>query len=392
MPLLCLPLPSLVDFNVTLVNPRLFQDILESFPESSPNIRTLFLLVGQSDTIFSKLISGCICRWRNLEVVVCPEIVLDVNALVHLSHLPVLTRLTSSLDVTLPSSDSLLVFANLQEFTLHARSLQPISRSLSQIRLPAITDFTVLVRQYSRQDLISFLSNVPTSNIGHTVKKLQLVQLDPSAGNIHRQEVLPLDPDDLRPCMAFENLRHVNLNIKCYVDLTDNQVLALASAWPHLEHLLINEDWGWRSQGGITPGGLVQLLRMCRSLNQVALRFDTQGYSHVPPSQAPENLGLTLSPDLSVDVVDSAIEPDSVMPLAMFFFSIATCSGPGFSLHAWNGTPMIYFQNMVEYMHRWYLVREKMNNALNPSSHSEPSDLDRAFLQALEEWPFNNFV
>ncbi|KAF8132604.1 hypothetical protein EV363DRAFT_1135845, partial [Boletus edulis] len=67
-----------------------------------------------------------------------------------------------------------------------------------------------------------------------------------------------LDFEDLK---GFRNLRHLSFDIERNVCLTGNDALALATAWPWLEVLLTNEEWGWNSQGGITPGGLVCLLQ-----------------------------------------------------------------------------------------------------------------------------------
>ena len=71
--------------------------------------------------------------------------------------------------------------------------------------------------------------------------------------------------------MAVNNLHLIELNVERNVGLADSEVLALASAWPKVEPLLMNEDWGWNSLGGITPGGFIRLLQTSRSLHGVAL-------------------------------------------------------------------------------------------------------------------------
>ena len=123
---------------------------------------------------------------------------------------------------------------------------------------------------------------------------MQLTQLIPLLSNIPRLEAPLLGLEDLQPCMAFRNLHCIALNVECNVGLTDNQVLILASAWPKLEHFLINAGWGWNSPGGITLGGLVQLLQICWSLYGVTLALDTRGYTESCSSIAPAILGLML--------------------------------------------------------------------------------------------------
>ncbi|KAF8449501.1 hypothetical protein L210DRAFT_3308735, partial [Boletus edulis BED1] len=80
-----------------------------------------------------------------------------------------------------------------------------------------------------------------------------------------------LDLNYLRPCMAFSNLRCLDLNIECGVHLTDNDPFALVSAWPCLQMFFINLDWGWVTYNGITPDGPLQLLQICPSLSHIAI-------------------------------------------------------------------------------------------------------------------------
>ena len=64
--------------------------------------------------------------------------------------------------------------------------------------------------------------------------------------NGRKAETPLLGLDDLRPCMAFSNLRRIELNTEWNVGLTDSDLPRLAPAWPNLEHLLINEYFGDR--------------------------------------------------------------------------------------------------------------------------------------------------
>ncbi|KAG9316245.1 hypothetical protein JVU11DRAFT_2272 [Chiua virens] len=68
--------------------------------------------------------------------------------------------------------------------------------------------------------------------------------------------------DDLRPIMAFKCLRRLDFNLNWNVELSDDDLMELASAWHHLEIFLINREWGWRQTShGITPDGIVRLLQ-----------------------------------------------------------------------------------------------------------------------------------
>ncbi|KAF8550085.1 hypothetical protein OG21DRAFT_1488059 [Imleria badia] len=338
-PLLHLPFPSLTSLDLVFGDPSIFKKFLESFPKFSPNIRRLFIRVRSLEGTFVKIEPNYIRRWQDLQTFVCPLINLDTDALAYLSHMPALTRLTFKLSPSLSPSLSPLFFSNLHDLTLHSESLQPISRLLSRARLPALTNLTAFIGSYpSRQELTSFFAGVQTSSACHTIKSLTLDQPVPSMSAVRGQVPL-LDLEDLRPCMAFRNLRCLKLNIEWNVSLTDTELLALASAWPRLEDLVINAYSGWSTLGGITPNGLLQLLRTCRSLRWVALAINTRGYTALPPNESQASLGLTLPPTFYINVLDSVIEANSVTAVAAFFAGIAPCSN--FSFSAWRGGKMV---------------------------------------------------
>lgn len=341
VPLLHLPFPSLISLDLAFGEPSTFRKFLESFPNLAPNIKRLFIRVRCLEGAFVKIEPDHIRRWQNLETVICPLINLDTDALAHLSCMPALARLTFKLAPSFLASVSLLFFSNLHDLTLHSQSLQPISRLLSWARLPALTNFTAFVASCpSRQELTSFFAGLQTSTSSahYTIKSITLDQPVTSMSDIRGQAPL-LDLEDLRPCMAFSNLRCIKLNIEWNVGLTDTELLALVSAWPHLEHLVINAYSGWSTLGGITPNGLLQLLHTCRSLRWIAVAIDTRGYTALPPNESQASLRLTLPPTFYINVLDSVIEADSVTAIAAFFAGIAPCSN--FSFSAWGGGKMV---------------------------------------------------
>ncbi|KAF8127560.1 hypothetical protein EV363DRAFT_1343598 [Boletus edulis] len=299
--LLLLPLPSLRVLVIHLADQRSFERSLKSFAKISPNLTRLLIYPyhDASNVDIDHVDPRIICRWQNLQTV-C-NMRLDVITLVHLSRMPALTCLSFTLRSTLPDqispSDSPLIFSNLDELSLYSQLLDPIIRLLSQIRLPAISDFSAF-----------------TSGSAHAVRTLWLAQhFNPCHAYVPEDRpVLVLE--DLRPYMEFSNLRCINLAIEWKVDLTDSELLALASKWPHLEKLLINTEWGWNTQGGITPNGLLQLLQACRLLTRIALAIDARGYTEIPPS--PASLGLTLARLSFINVLDSLIEEECCCFLA----------------------------------------------------------------------------
>ncbi|KAF8439442.1 hypothetical protein L210DRAFT_981816 [Boletus edulis BED1] len=123
--------------------------------------------------------------------------------------------------------------------------------------------------------------------------------------------------------MAFSNLHRIDINVFWFVELTNEELLRLASVWPRLEELLINENSGW-SAGGITLNGLVQLLQTSRFLRKVALTINM--HSFMDFNQLTAILGLTLPPTFSLNVLDSLIDEDSVPTMATLLACIASDS------------------------------------------------------------------
>lgn len=148
----------------------------------------------------------------------------------------------------------------------------------------------------------------------------------------------------------------------------DSELLVLASAWPQLECLLINQKWGWKNRGGITPDGLLRLLKTCRSFSRIAIAIaiDTRGYTDSPPRGSPVSFGLALPPRFGIDVLDSIIEAESVPAVAAFFASIgAPCHGIG--SRAWNcrRVPVSGTPDVGKYKDRWNDIFERVNKAVN---------------------------
>ncbi|KAF8549997.1 hypothetical protein OG21DRAFT_1606155 [Imleria badia] len=354
--LLHMPFPSLISLDVGITHEEylhLLQGSLESFFKFSPNIRRLSIDAPRwPDITFTNFFSAYICRWKDLQSVDCGRIALDADALAHLSHMPALTRLNCTPNATLPPADSPLLFPNLHHLTLSSEFLGPISQLLSQTRLPAITDFTVYIESYPSKERFSyFLASVQTSAVGRTIQGLRF-----------REECGVQDGEEGVPFMAFSNLRRIYIDLGWEVDLSDRELLTLASAWPHLEQLVINEECGWDTPGGITPDGLLRLLQACRLLSDIALTIDTRGYTEF--RESPASLGLSLPSTFSLDVLDSFIEEESVPAIAAFLAGIAPC--PNFSFRAYKS--WWFNTDRKDHEDRWYDAYNRANFTLNQHS------------------------
>ena len=374
MPLLQLALPSLIRLNVRLpwkVDLRMLQEPLRSLAETSPNIRRLEIWGFQRKLSFTKIVSDGVRGWSHLQLVSCLEIPFDVDTIAHLSRMPALTWLSFTLSSTFLAqtipSDS-VSFTTLNYLKLRARSLVPISRLLSWARLPSITDFTVNIDSQCppKQDLVSFMASIQIAGMCHTVQKFNLEQVHDAPDTIPpREPDAPLlDLDDLRPCMAFHSLRRMNLDLQWDVDLSDDGMLTLASAWPQIGELLINTHWGWNRPGGITLNGLASLLQMCPSLISIALAIDTRGYTQMPARQLQREppSASSFARQFRIDVLDSVIEAESVDATADCLSRIVPHFD--FILDAWETWSVLEHPESDLYRERWESVHRRANKAI----------------------------
>ena len=344
IPLLLVPLPSLISLSFELRNYRFLDN-----PRLSQ--KWLALLAGLSPNL------------KKLSIDICTVQHMDGGTLVHLSRFPVLTQLSFGMSDTLPDqitpSESPLFFPTLYKLRLDSEFLDTISRFLSRARLPSISDCTTLVKTCpSKQDVSSFFASLHTSAIGHTIEDLRLEQgFPPQDDEYVAEDPRPvLDFEDLRPCMAFSKLRSIDVILECRVDLTDSELLVLTSSWPRLERLDINTCWGWNTSGGITPNGLRHLLQKCPLLILVGAVIDTRGYTEVPRSPA-----SLLPRPLLINVGDSSIDAESVPAIAAFFASIMS---RGSRFLAWKGWGMEEFPDREVYETRWDDVHGRIMDSI----------------------------
>ena len=300
-----------------------------SFPQSlgdlCPNIRRFRTRMRRPQVDSDETISALVRRWTNLQVLYCLHTSLDIDSLTHLSCTPSLTNLSFTLSVVvtdrIASSRSMLVFSRLRDLELCSQSLESISTLLSHTQLPAIESLAVSVdtcpSNFTLRSYLAAVQKVSTCNLLSSFKVIQTRSPSSTNNGLERYQ---FTVEDIRPCMAFNHLRRLDINTASTVNLTDDDLLELASAWPHLEYLLINEGSGWKTEGGITPNGLLQLLQTLKLLHHFCLAIDSRGFTETPPALASTRIAPRIH--FSVDVADSIIQPESVNALASFFGGI----------------------------------------------------------------------
>ncbi|KAG9316225.1 hypothetical protein JVU11DRAFT_2252 [Chiua virens] len=253
-----------LDINFVFGDAPPFRSFPQSLGDLCPKMRRFRIRMRRPQLDFDEPISTLVRRWTNLQVLYCPYINLDIDALSHLSYTSSLTTLSFTLspmvaDQIVASKFTLPIF-KLRDLEISSRSLDTVSKSLARIQLPALRSFTVFVDTCpSKYCVKSFFNALQKICTPHQLLSLRVIQTrSPSSisGDSGRYQ---LTLDDIRPCMVFDGLRRIDINTDWVVNLNDDDLPELAAAWPDLEYLLINEEWGWKTESGITPNGLLQL-------------------------------------------------------------------------------------------------------------------------------------
>lgn len=359
-PLRCLDIRSAPMEDVSV-----YTHLLDNLVPQCPNIRKVRLQVAH-DPSFNETVYRHLCAWNKLQVVDCLDVAMPVDVIPHLSSTSSLLwlsfTLTNQSSTVLPTPCSPLVFSHLVYLEMMSDALTSVTALLSHVRLPAVQVLIVPFSTHpSRASVRSYLATLGETCSRDALTDLRLLHMGsfvPSLASATEHDASTADDrlclrlDDVRACTAFGSLRavHVNLAWSC-VDLTDADVLSLVSAWPLLEHLVINDRWGWRNPRGITLQGLAEMVRRCVCLWEVCVAVDVE-------SGAGEVRVVDLSArkhPFRLNVADSVIRREAVPALR------AALSALGFTQHsdrfsAWDGSEMGDIPGADDYRYLWRTV------------------------------------
>ncbi|KAF8552921.1 hypothetical protein OG21DRAFT_1324757 [Imleria badia] len=351
---------NIAPFLPHLANPKLtvlalqFTDnagtIVDIFGERCPAVAKFYATL--EDLV--ETISGLICNWQNLRLVECCDSGLTADAVSHLARSHHLLSLTLEVhDVAvdqIQATSSTLTFWALRDFVIHSQSLTSVWRFFHHLRVPVIYDVTICLRACpTATELTSFFVALREACVHHSLNSLSLFVSfesgDRSTDNMEVENSTPdyLKFDLLRPLATFVDIQSIVLDIPCSVDLSENNLLCLASSWPRLERFQVDSNQDWTPTSAITPGGFVLLLERCRSLRVFDFMFDTRGYTEIP--QGHPWRGMTMPKSMFLHFLNSPIEEESIEALGVFFH---VAPHPNFSLSVAEGLDLPYVDRWMK--------------------------------------------
>lgn len=337
------------------------EDFLDTVGTLSPHIKQFQIRIPHPH-LFDSAICSHIRRQTSLQVLHCHDVTLDADIISHLSGLLTLTELSFTLFPYVPNwIGFVFAFPTLTRLEIRSQSLEPINELLSCIQLPKVEDISVNSSGYlSKETFRAYTTTVRNVCSPNSLASISIRNVNPPALTlVDNESGHRLTLDDLRACMTLVNLRHVNINIRWSVDLTDDDLLALVSTWSHIHTLHINEDWGWRTSRGITLQGLLKLLQKRPSLSALCIAIRSDSYADLPHEF---DMGLLPSPGpLMIDLADSPIRPADIPELVDVFVKLRLPTI--YSLSAWSGIYMGSIEGAARYRCAWDQVFDGVKRA-----------------------------
>jgi hypothetical protein len=259
--------------------------ILGSLRHLCPNVKQVQILpTPKHDTLPTDIVSELLCSWTDLQTVKCRSI--NGNALLYLATLETLEVLSFTFDrrsFKHSLGTSIVQFPALRRLFITSLALPSLSKMMRQLRMSIEALFIGFGGWPTIQHIQSFAITIQESCAQGDMHFIDLRQLDISDPAVQAPAGTgPLTLGDLFPLTCFSNLVSVNLDTGYIVNLGDDDMLALGTAWPNIRHLSINEQRGWRTSSGLTPQGLVRLLQQCKFLRKLCIVIDTSDFSAIP--------------------------------------------------------------------------------------------------------------
>ncbi|KAI9056424.1 hypothetical protein FKP32DRAFT_1639466 [Trametes sanguinea] len=353
-------------------------DLLVSLPLQCPQFARLHLHQGRPAAYMSDALADALCGLRHL-VDVRTDVPLLPRAFAHLRSVPTLTTLfvhacaadyptgalTDDRSETQP-------FAALSTLTITSDSTECVTSVIEYAHPPRLEYIHVTASgQPTSREMMALSATMGSLPARATLERLYVdVPRSPCS----------LTPPFFEPLYAIPHLRVLVLKGSCYASLDNAEFMRMARAWPHMEYLQLCH---FRPPPGtITLAGLVESVRVCRSLTSLRLRLADISHSEcagllarikrlglgarppgLPPTPRLLRLGIG-SPSVDGEDVDAVAEI-LAMALPPLYSSLIHSWGPQVSGYRVMPAVLPPPASRREVMaRRWAAVRERYNARL----------------------------
>lgn len=166
-------------------------------------------------------------------------------------------------------------FSNLEALRLVVDDFVDLMTFIHATPLASVRDIDVQVFKiadpHTLRDFVSHLKDHRKSNhLASLILQASVSGFEP--GDMHYGILLP---DDIRPLLSFQKLRHLTLDAWDSFQMDDQMLEEMALSWPSLETLCLGSRYGWQGHSQCTWTGFVALLHRCCNLRKVAIALRT---------------------------------------------------------------------------------------------------------------------
>ncbi|KAJ3477792.1 hypothetical protein NLI96_g10224 [Meripilus lineatus] len=257
--------------------------ILSILPQCSPSLKRLFYdySMPKQDDAISNLLSTVVLKGPLLQEVYCRTIPVSREAFEQLAGLRTLRALESAIPATgypNPRRSSRPTFPSLQTLNLRATNIQHIQTFLERMGSKRLETLTVELsrRVDGFKDQLIYLLDLITQN-QTSLRVLNIIHAHNtrlSAPQPNRDQTLSFTDISLMvdTCRNITQINFVWSNFA--VDLCDDDIHAMALAWPNLQVFQITSTRPYSPRPSITLRSLLTFATHCPDLRSLSLSLD----------------------------------------------------------------------------------------------------------------------
>ncbi|KAJ3553852.1 hypothetical protein NM688_g3399 [Phlebia brevispora] len=273
--------PSLVALTMSTVSAEArLAEVIKTLPSTCRHVRKLEVYVGSSSTMPPPSLS-CWSEFKDVRGFSNGSVPISDPAewLPWLASLPNLEDLSLSVFASAARGLSLnppIPLPSLSRLTLFTDDISQCTRILGSCRFPSLRDVTVNAYGGVTSAIQGLSSALAQSTQPASLQSVSIYDYSPRSNS----DPISTNLASLNGLLQFSNMRHIRLDVRYTVHITDSTLRLISRSWPRLESLELN--WvghcGYESRLRMpmpTLSGLVDFVASCSSLRTLSLVVDT---------------------------------------------------------------------------------------------------------------------
>ncbi|EIW83313.1 hypothetical protein CONPUDRAFT_136385 [Coniophora puteana RWD-64-598 SS2] len=241
-------------------------------------------------------------------------------------------------------------FPSLTQCSLLSRPMDSHQEFFDRIGyLPRLRELLCVTSSYTVQQLAAFFDTLHSHINPSELSVISIIGCNKSIGTqVRDSDVSPITMSILRPLLSFAKLEKLVIWTMMTFSLDDDDIEAMARAWPKLRSLAITGYEGWLDNQKISLWGLASLVQHCPELENLEIVLDATVHRNLPSPSIPANMLVT---GISID--DSPIkDPFYVASYLSHIFPRLS------AIYCWKSADLPARENADKYEKKWEEVEK----------------------------------